>query len=210
MTYYNRNRKPAAVVTITTEEREFLADSASWSDFAASLYQFALKRNGLTAKQASAMRSMKAKIEARRAAKSEVARDSQSVDMIEGFDALYSGVYTAVEGGLKRPTLRVGPLTLSWAHRPRNPANKDHVYVRFRGEYRGKINSDGEFFPFKLAGEERDECLAEMRECCGDFLMKLLAYGRETGNCGVCGKVLTDESSIADGIGPVCKTRMKI
>lgn len=33
------------------------------------------------------------------------------------------------------------------------------------------------------------------------------AYGREIGCCGVCGRTLTDETSRAEGIGPVCKTR---
>lgn len=33
------------------------------------------------------------------------------------------------------------------------------------------------------------------------------AYGREIGCCGVCGRTLTDETSRAVGIGPVCATR---
>lgn len=32
-------------------------------------------------------------------------------------------------------------------------------------------------------------------------------YGRELGKCGVCGKVLTDETSRANGIGPVCAAK---
>lgn len=31
------------------------------------------------------------------------------------------------------------------------------------------------------------------------------AYGVETGQCCVCGAFLTDENSVAEGIGPVCK-----
>lgn len=31
-----------------------------------------------------------------------------------------------------------------------------------------------------------------------------LLYGRELGHCGVCGRTLTDETSRAMGIGPVC------
>lgn len=33
-------------------------------------------------------------------------------------------------------------------------------------------------------------------------------YGREIGICGVCGRTLTDESSRAIGIGPVCRERL--
>jgi hypothetical protein len=32
-------------------------------------------------------------------------------------------------------------------------------------------------------------------------------YGRELGQCGVCGRILTDEISRAEGIGPICAAR---
>jgi hypothetical protein len=32
----------------------------------------------------------------------------------------------------------------------------------------------------------------------------LLRYGREIGVCGRCGRILTDETSRAQGIGPIC------
>lgn len=34
-----------------------------------------------------------------------------------------------------------------------------------------------------------------------------IRYGRELGHCGVCGRELTDETSRAEGIGPVCAQR---
>lgn len=34
-----------------------------------------------------------------------------------------------------------------------------------------------------------------------------IRYGRELGACGVCGRELTDETSRAEGIGPVCSQR---
>lgn len=33
------------------------------------------------------------------------------------------------------------------------------------------------------------------------------AYGKVTGTCCVCGRKLTNEASIADGIGPICATK---
>lgn len=33
----------------------------------------------------------------------------------------------------------------------------------------------------------------------------ILSYGRETGKCSVCGRILEDDKSIAKGIGPVCE-----
>ena len=32
-------------------------------------------------------------------------------------------------------------------------------------------------------------------------------FGRLYGVCGICGRTLTDERSIADGIGPICAGR---
>jgi hypothetical protein len=35
-----------------------------------------------------------------------------------------------------------------------------------------------------------------------------IRYGKEIGACGVCGRTLTDETSRANGIGPVCAQKM--
>ena len=36
----------------------------------------------------------------------------------------------------------------------------------------------------------------------------LARYGQELGECGVCGRELTDEQSRAIGIGPVCREKL--
>jgi hypothetical protein len=41
-----------------------------------------------------------------------------------------------------------------------------------------------------------------------DAKAAMLAYGRELGKCGHCGRTLTDEASRAAGIGPICRQRM--
>ena len=41
-----------------------------------------------------------------------------------------------------------------------------------------------------------------------DPMAALTRYGREIGVCGVCGRTLTDETSRAAGIGPVCASRL--
>jgi hypothetical protein len=35
----------------------------------------------------------------------------------------------------------------------------------------------------------------------------MIAYGKLTGTCGVCGRILEDEDSVAAGIGPVCAAK---
>lgn len=41
-----------------------------------------------------------------------------------------------------------------------------------------------------------------------DAQAAMIRYGHELGECGRCGKVLTDEASRAAGIGPICQGRM--
>lgn len=44
----------------------------------------------------------------------------------------------------------------------------------------------------------------QLKAVLADPLEALQAYGRLTGSCGVCGRVLEDEESVARGIGPIC------
>lgn len=39
-------------------------------------------------------------------------------------------------------------------------------------------------------------------------LEKAKEYGRQTGNCLICGRELTNPNSIANGIGPICAGRL--
>jgi len=36
----------------------------------------------------------------------------------------------------------------------------------------------------------------------------MVAYGKLTGTCGKCGRILEDEESVAAGIGPICAQKM--
>lgn len=48
-----------------------------------------------------------------------------------------------------------------------------------------------------------------LHEIAQDPKAAMLRYGREIGACGHCGRTLTDETSRANGIGPVCAGRME-
>lgn len=52
-----------------------------------------------------------------------------------------------------------------------------------------------------LKKPQAENVLAKIAE---DPLGALVAYGRETGVCGVCGRTLRDPESVAMGIGPIC------
>lgn len=97
------------------------------------------------------------------------------------------------------------------------------------GRYAVKM-SDGRLHFFHVqAGKNRWEGYTFLKEQAGDDLHPvksigrrnevynliavapeeaMLAYGRELGECGHCGRTLTDEDSRAAGIGPVCRNKV--
>lgn len=161
--------------------------------FAQSLRKFVYNNGRLTPKQLAAAEKC---IERSKSFSKPKASNSYA-----GFKAIWNAVNKAVCQGLKRPTLRLKNLKFSWA-KP-NSRNPEHVYVQFKGGYAGKINNDGDFFPTRNLNE-LDECVEVLSDQCEDFFAKVLQYGKETGNCACCGRVLTVEESIERGIGPVC------
>lgn len=48
----------------------------------------------------------------------------------------------------------------------------------------------------------------ELRAILADPMAAQVAYGKLTGVCGRCGRILEDEASVAAGIGPVCATKV--
>lgn len=56
-----------------------------------------------------------------------------------------------------------------------------------------------------LTKAQAEKVLAKIAE---NPMDALVAYGRETGVCGVCGRRLTDPASVEAGIGPVCASKV--
>lgn len=67
------------------------------------------------------------------------------------------------------------------------------------------LGAPGNFKKFGV----RDRALREIVSAAilEDAKAASLAFGRETGQCGVCGSPLTDATSVALGIGPVCRSK---
>jgi hypothetical protein len=84
--------------------------------------------------------------------------------------------------------------------------NKGCVYVKEGGAYMGKITQDGEFRP--AYGIDPSGVIDALAEAQKDPTAAAIAYGRETGSCSCCGRELTNEVSIALGIGPICLERL--
>src|SRR5262249_25135471 len=102
----------------------------------------------------------------------------------------------------KKPTLRVGELVLSLASE--NSVNAGYVYVKAAedGTYLGKIAPAGLYSPSR---EAKAGDIETLKATAADPLGLAVAYGKRTGNCACCRRVLSDPKSVELGIGPICK-----
>lgn len=71
---------------------------------------------------------------------------------------------------------------------------------RWAGRTFVKVQASDDLFPLK----NRQQANSVLRRIAADPRAASLLYGRQIGSCGVCGRTLTDETSRANGIGPVC------
>lgn len=185
----------------------FLRSAADWSEFAVNMLNAHHKFGEFTEKQEIAIRSMKAKVDAR--GDREADADLSSGNLEDIFK-----IFTkAIESGRKRPVLRIavledpndddsdvsGHLKISLA--PAGGKNAGHLYVKLDDDYQGKIDPDGKFFAIRDAEDGIAEVLVAIAD---DPLAKAVLYGRKTGNCACCGRELTNQDSIDLGIGPIC------
>lgn len=171
----------------------------TWSDFAQSLAaQF--KKNGgrisgLSQRQWDSAKKMKATMDAKAAAKAEAAKVTPIIpSKTTGLDLtdLPSGYY-AVPGGDTRLKVRVARPT---------KASRWHgwIFVSDGAEY-GQRKNYGKQAPSGMYQGEIGEQLAAI---IADPYEAMVAYGKLTGTCGACGRLLEDQDSIQRGIGPVC------
>jgi len=162
----------------------------TWSDFAVSLAKWHAEKGFLSPKQIASGSSMRAKIVARETKKVEekVADDSDPIDLSD----LPSGYY-AVPGGETRLKIRVARPT-------KNSRWFGYIFVSDGAEYGQRKNYGRQAPEANYSGKIRDELKAVL----ADPHEALTAYGKLTGTCGSCGRMLEDENSIAAGIGPIC------
>ena len=68
--------------------------------------------------------------------------------------------------------------------------------------YLGKIMPDGGFKPSRDTTDLQRQAVDLVAD---DPWKAAIEYGRAMGRCSMCGRTLTADKSIEDGIGPVCK-----
>lgn len=165
---------------------------AGWNDLARSLAEQHNAGRAWSEKQIAAIEAMLVRMEERRAQKEAEAREVNLQPIIDMFAH-------ARDKGYKRPVYRAEGLKISLA--PATGANAGALYVKTENdEYIGKV-ADGRFFGTREATEEHKTALSVIAESPRDAAIR---YGRRTGSCACCGRVLSNHQSIELGIGPIC------
>lgn len=120
---------------------------------------------------------------------------------------LVAAFQAAAAAGLRKPMMRFPGVTVALAGpESRNPGA---LYVKVGPLYVGMIK-DGAFQPGRNFRHlpNRQEVLDTLTDAAMNPQEAAQRYGRETGNCSCCGRLLTDPVSVAQGIGPICAGRM--
>lgn len=159
-------------------------------EFAASLVE-SIKRFGkLTERQEEAARKMFAP------------RPLPTATAQVDFRAVEEKFATAQRAGLKRPKLHLLGFTLSPA--PATGRNAGAIYVVDDADtYLGKVQ-DGAFYKSRECTAEQ---VAALEALSGDVLASAVAYGKQTGCCSCCNRLLENEESVRLGIGPICRAK---
>jgi hypothetical protein len=175
-----------------------LLSMTNWNDFAASLVDQFNRRGDLSEKQIAAAQRMIAKTKATRAANAK-SRDEASTEI--DLSAIKAMFEKAFRSGKRRPTYRAEGVVISRA--PDHGKNAGSLYIKTAGDdYQGKITPEMVFRPNHSAAPETTAALTAIAADPQDAAVR---YGRETGSCSCCGRELTDPTSIAAGIGPICE-----
>ena len=173
----------------------YLALNVAKNRFCESLVDAIGKYGDLTENQLAAVHKGMAKEVDRAKAKEKAKKAVAVVDL----SIIREKLETAKGNQVKYPKFKAGDNYVFTLAQP-NSKNPDHVYVKQGDKYLGKISPDGEFFGYKLP----EEHIKNVQEIAKDPLEGAKAYGLRFGNCGMCGRGLTNHRSIDAGIGPVC------
>lgn len=168
--------------------------------FGSSLYNAVQTYGNLTEKQLAAVVKV---IEKNKAEAAERAAADSAPAITESVLPVVDAFKKAKMLGAKRSKIRLSEVVFSLA--PDSGKNADHIYIKSKnGTYLGKVAPAGVF------SSSRD-CTPELREVIlrvgADPLTAAIDYGRMSGECACCGRELTDQQSIDEGIGPVCKQK---
>jgi len=181
----------------------FMEKEAHWNEFFDSLTSQFAEKGYLTDKQVSSAYNTKLKCEA--------ARDRRIESNPKQFGKFEKLVSIFNDVRLGSPVFRAEDLYIDRA-KP-NSANPGSLYVRIltadggKGDYQGKIDPEGIFWPIEETEDWIREALTRIDANPTEVARE---YGIATGQCSCCGRTLTNETSIKLGIGPICRAKWGI
>lgn len=170
-------------------------------DFAVAMAADLAKYGSLTPnKTAAIQRCMARDVERAAARAAEQAQQAARTAPVEAA-RLEAAFAAAMASGLKRPRITLTGFGFSLARA--SSANAGAIYVKAGETYLGKVRG-GQFTPSRECAPAQQ---AEVAAVLADPMGAAESYGRLTGNCCICSRLLTDPESVARGIGPVCARR---
>jgi hypothetical protein len=178
---------------------EWLEANKSWNNFAASLCSQIQMRGTLTENQLTAAKKMMDKTIATKAKRQQERKDATDNAPTISLTEITDLLATAKSNGNSKPRLHVADLVISEA--PITGFNAGCLYVKFNGEYAGKITDAGKFMS---TSDDKATVESQLLDVAKDPKEAIIKHGRITGQCGCCGRKLTNKASIELGIGPIC------
>lgn len=181
-------------------EAAWMIERATRFDFARAMVEAIEKFGSLTVNQMAAVHRCMEKDAARSAERTEKrAATSAEID-ISKLDAAFA---IARESGAVKAAIRTGSIVFSLASATGKNPGAIYCKTRSEGTYLGKIVSGR----FSSSMECTPAHTAEIVEAAADPKAAALRYASLTNECSVCGKLLTNPVSKANGIGPVCASK---
>lgn len=167
-------------------------------EFAVSLSAALTKYGSLTEKQLAAVQKCAIASGERQlkwaAEKVEAASAAPAIS-VEAIEVAFA---KAKASGIRYPRLRLDDYVFTPA--PDSGKNAGAVYIKSGDQYLGKILG-GRLFATR---ECTQEASGRIVAASSDPHRAAVAYGQKFGSCAVCGRELTDHTSIERGIGPIC------
>ena len=169
-------------------------------EFAESLLGAIAKYGDLTERQLATAERLTAAQAERDAARATKAAEAKAAAPEVNVGRLEAAFAAAKANKLKWPKITIGEIRISPAGE--NSTNRGALYVKNRVTdlYLGKV-MNGQFFASRDCSAEAK---AEVTKLLNDPMAYAEAYGKQTGNCCICSRELTDPQSVARGIGPIC------
>jgi hypothetical protein len=175
-----------------------VCDMASWNALAASLFEQHNAGRIWSEKQIQAVQLMIERMEIRRAERNQAAMQVDLSPIAKLFE-------TAKSSGYKRPVFRAEGLSISLA--PDTGNNAGALYVKTEsGDYIGKV-VNAQFYGTSAS---TDEHRAALNVIASNPREAAIRYGRQTGRCACCGRLLSNKQSIELGIGPICANKWSL